>query len=367
MKLIQLDWKNFLKKHLMWKFLALACCSMLLSVGYFKLFQEGKIYYELDQAINQVRELEAELKYSEALTDERSDFISRYRSTYNRQRGIYQVDKNISSLPAAIDERIVLREQADELLGYLADEYLESIDGIQKDKTIIQYLSDHELLISDYASNNIVVQNIVVLLGLGGGLFIYALLSSELLVSHQLKQTLLEAIPEKLFIRHMSYYGYTVVVYFMLPILAILLVLLGYSLAVNSHVWQHPYLISQGDSYIALANWQIIAWSLLMTLVATALAYQFLLIVTPILQDSIFSALIFIALVSLPIFVTSAWVNYLPYSHSILYPVFHQQSGTLVIDITKQLGISIGYVLILQLIIWGIHKLRVTKRLLFKM
>lgn len=359
MQWIQLNWKEFYKKRVHWKILMGIITLLLLSIIYFKLFQEGAMINDIDRATYSLEELNlATLQEmnAEELTDEQSAFLSEYSQTYYRQREAYTYGRNLESVIPQLARRLTMREEASELFGSLADDHLESVEEIQKNIVLVNYLVDNNLPVESHAYQNRIITNLIVVFSLGGAVALYAFFTSHLLGNQYQRQTLYEILPVSIFTRRLSTYIYSVMVYLGIPFIAVCLVLVGYSLFTQLPLWTYPFLIPKGVSYLAIPHWQVLSLLLGITVCATVLIYLLLVVIYPLLEDADIVALIIILLVVFPWFVMSKVFMYSPLTYTTLTPILNGSDQSLIMSWLIQLAILLGSSLIVMILVKVIQR-----------
>lgn len=254
---VQLDTQYLKKRGMVYKIPFLVIIVLALIVGYNIYNKKPKLTEIVGMHLNSVDEVKAEFdklhfEDEKQLNEINTVFHNLYQN-YAQENNEYVSNSRTEQLIPIYENRMVLIK---DLLSYGQDSWiqsLQSLEEIEQNIELFKYLVENNISYQHYYYYGIVIQIIFQIIGYGGIIFLYLVLTSSYLKRKLQRRTLFEVVPISSMKKLASELYYTIKWFYALPFMTLVIGVIVYSLFIKENLFTYPvnYFVQNNIVYVS--------------------------------------------------------------------------------------------------------------------
>ena len=241
---VQLDRQYLKKRGMVYKISFLVLIVLALIIGYNIYNKKPKLTEIVGMHLNSVDEVKTEFdklhfEDEKQLNEINTIFHNLYQN-YAQENNEYVSNSGAERLIPIYENRIVL---IDNLSSYGQDSWiqrLQSLEEIEQKIQLFEYLVKNSISYQHYYYYGNVIQIISQIIGYGGIIFVYLVLTSSYLKRKIQRKTLFEVVPISSIKKLASEVYYTIKWFYALPFMTLVISVIVYSLFIKENLFTYP-------------------------------------------------------------------------------------------------------------------------------
>lgn len=256
MGITKIDWDYLSSNYFFVKLLLSLAAAFLLFVGYSYLVPSPGPRDIVDQQFQVMDSLVAVYKNDAELTVEQKEKIreetNRIFQNYAQEDRIYVSNNSTEQLVPIFEERLILLEKFEQLFPTSYQTYLPNREYVEQELVVLRFLTEHHQDYVTYKIHAPLFEKILLFLGYGGSLAIFALLTGSYFQRKQSHTTLMEILPVTMTKQILSEFRYSLTLFYFFPTVVILFLAGLYSgFLAGDNLFAYPvYQISERGQFL---------------------------------------------------------------------------------------------------------------------
>lgn len=323
MGITKIDWDYLSSNYFFVKLLLSLAAAFLLFVGYSYLVPSPGPRDIVDQQFQVMDSLVAVYKNDAELTVEQKEKIreetNRIFQNYAQEDRGYVSNDSTEQLVPIFEERLILLEKFEQLFPTSYQTYLPNREYVEQELVVLRFLTEHHQDYVTYKIHAPLFEKILLFLGYGGILAIFALLTGSYFQRKQSHGTLMEILPVAMTKQILAEFRYSLTLFYFFPTVVILFLAGLYSgFLAGDNLFAYPVYQSTEQGNILISMDKLFLIILLYSILSCLFLYILQDYLVTFIRDSTISTVLFYLVISITIWNKLAW---LPFFHVFPGPI----------------------------------------------